>query len=64
MYDVNKVDWLGRMLLHLACASVECIEYVGALSKHRGVNINLVDRESQGTLPHRALYPLQSPTDY
>lgn len=61
MYDVNKVDWLGRTPLHLACASVECIEYVRALLKHPGVNVNLQDRESHWTPLHRALYHANLP---
>ena len=64
MYDVNKVDWLGRTPLHLACASVECIEYVRALLKHPGVNVNLADRESHWTPLHRALYHANLPAAY
>jgi len=59
--DVNKLDWLGRTPLHLACASVECIEYVRALLKHPGVNVNLADRESHWTPLHRALYHANLP---
>ena len=56
--DVNARDWLGRTVLHLACASVELssLEYVRLLLAHLAVNVNLPDGESQWTALHRALF--------
>jgi hypothetical protein len=56
MSDVNSKDWLGRTALHLACISLESIEYVRALLKHPQVDVNLPDTESHWTPLHRALY--------
>jgi len=55
-FDVNARDWLGRTALHLACTSVECIDYVRALLKHPHIDVNLPDVESFWTPCHRALY--------
>jgi inhibitor of Bruton tyrosine kinase len=56
--EVNSRDWLGRTVLHLACASTEpsAIEYVRMLLSHPAININLQDSESHWTALHRALY--------
>lgn len=56
--DVNARDWLGRSVLHLACASAEpaAIEYVKLLLSHPAINVNLCDLESHWTALHRALY--------
>lgn len=56
--DVNARDWLGRTVLHLACATVEpsSLEYVRLLLAHPATNINLQDTESHWTALHRALY--------
>ncbi|KAJ7137732.1 hypothetical protein C8R44DRAFT_766051 [Mycena epipterygia] len=54
--DVNAPDWLGRTVLHLACAVPDGTEYVRALLKHPLVNVNLSDVESHWTPLHRALY--------
>jgi hypothetical protein len=55
-FDVNGRDWLGRTALHLACTSLEWIEYVRALLGHPHINVNLPDAESLWTPLHRALY--------
>jgi hypothetical protein len=55
-FDVNARDWLGRTALHVACTSVECIDYVRALLKHPHIDVNLPDAESLWTPFHRALY--------
>ncbi|KAF9527809.1 hypothetical protein CPB83DRAFT_894990 [Crepidotus variabilis] len=60
-YEVNARDWLGRTALHLACASLESIEYVRALLKHPQIDVNLPDIESQWTPLHRALYSANFP---
>jgi hypothetical protein len=56
--DVNARDWLGRTVLHLACASAEpsSLEYVKLLLAHPAININLQDTESHWTALHRALF--------
>lgn len=54
--DVNARDWLGRTVLHLACASSDTIEYVRLLLRHQDVNVNLPDTESHWTPLHRAMY--------
>jgi len=56
--DVNARDWLGRTVLHLACASDEpsSLEYVRLLLAHPSININLQDTESHWTALHRALF--------
>jgi len=59
--DVNVRDWLGRTALHLACKSLESIEYVRALLKHPHIDINLADVESLWTPLHRALYAANFP---
>ncbi|KAF8994964.1 hypothetical protein BDQ17DRAFT_1392318 [Cyathus striatus] len=59
--DVNARDWLGRTALHLACTSLENVEFVRALLKHPGINVNLPDTESHWTALHRALYSANFP---
>ena len=56
--DVNARDWLGRTVLHLACASSTraATEYVRILLGHPSINVNLQDSESHWTALHRALY--------
>lgn len=56
--DVNARDWLGRTVLHLACAASArpAIEYVRMLLAHRAIDVNLQDVESHWTALHRALY--------
>jgi hypothetical protein len=56
--DVNARDWLGRTVLHLACASAEpsALEYVRLLLAHPAIGVNLHDQESHWTALHRALY--------
>lgn len=56
--DVNARDWLGRTILHIACASLEpfSIACVRLLLAHPNVNVNLQDTESRWTALHRALY--------
>jgi ankyrin repeat protein len=56
--DVNARDWLGRTVLHLACAVTAraATEYVRLLLAHPGINVNLQDTESHWTALHRALY--------
>jgi ankyrin repeat protein len=56
--DINARDWLGRTVLHLACAATDnaAVEYVRMVLAHPGVNVNLQDRESMWTALHRALY--------
>jgi inhibitor of Bruton tyrosine kinase len=56
--DVNARDWLGRTVLHLACASIEpsSLEYLRLLLAHPAVNVNLQDTESHWTALHRALF--------
>ncbi|KAL1740739.1 regulator of chromosome condensation 1/beta-lactamase-inhibitor protein II, partial [Schizophyllum fasciatum] len=54
--DVNKRDWLGRTVLHLACsARLEALDYVRMLLRHPAINVNLADAESGWTALHRAL---------
>jgi ankyrin repeat protein len=56
--DVNARDWLGRTVLHLACAvsARPTTEYVRLLLAHPGIDVNLQDLESHWTALHRALY--------
>ncbi|KAI0262373.1 hypothetical protein BC834DRAFT_892147 [Gloeopeniophorella convolvens] len=56
--DVNVRDWLGRTVLHLACAASDpaATEYVRLLLAHSGINVNIPDAESHWTALHRALY--------
>ncbi|KAJ7596734.1 hypothetical protein C8J56DRAFT_295810 [Mycena floridula] len=54
--DVNAVDWLGRTVLHLACSSMDRIEYVRLLLRHPSILVNVPDRDSHWTPLHRALY--------
>jgi len=56
--DVNARDWLGRTVLHLACASSTraATEYVRMLLGQPGINVNLQDSESHWSALHRALY--------
>ena len=56
LFDINARDWLGRTALHLACTSVEYIDYVRALLRHPNIDVNLPDVESLWTPLHRALY--------
>jgi hypothetical protein len=60
-FDINARDWLGRTVLHLACASPDSIEYVRLLLRHQAINVNLPDIESQWTPLHRALYQANFP---
>lgn len=62
--DVNARDWLGRTTLHLACISLESIEYVRSLLKHPQIDVNLPDTESLWTPLHRALYSANIPAAY
>ncbi|KAF8886287.1 regulator of chromosome condensation 1/beta-lactamase-inhibitor protein II [Infundibulicybe gibba] len=59
--DINGVDWLGRTVLHLACSSLESIEYVRILLRHPAINVNIPDVESHWTPLHRALYHANIP---
>jgi hypothetical protein len=56
--DVNARDWLGRTVLHLACAASArpATEYVRMLLAHRAIDVNMQDVESHWTALHRALY--------
>ncbi|KAI0291504.1 hypothetical protein B0F90DRAFT_1823827 [Multifurca ochricompacta] len=56
--DVNARDWLGRTVLHLACAALDAAatEYVRMLLAHPGISVNLQDVENHWTALHRALY--------
>jgi inhibitor of Bruton tyrosine kinase len=56
--DVNVRDWLGRTVLHLACAASDpaATEYVRMLLSLPGIDVNLQDVESHWTALHRALY--------
>jgi hypothetical protein len=56
--DINARDWLGRTVLHLACAATDAsaVEYVRMVLGYPGVNVNLQDKESMWTALHRALY--------
>jgi inhibitor of Bruton tyrosine kinase len=56
--DINARDWLGRTVLHLACAASAraASEYVRLLLAHPEINVNLQDEESHWTALHRALY--------
>lgn len=64
MCQVNAKDWLGRTALHLACSSLESIEYTRALLKHPNIDVNLSDSESHWTPLHRALYAANLPAVY
>lgn len=59
--DVNARDWLGRTVLHLACASLETLEYVKLLLRHQHINVNIPDTESHWTPLHRAMYQANFP---
>lgn len=63
-FDVNACDLLGRTVLHLACASLDGLEYVRLLLRHPAINVNLADTESHWTPLHRALYNANIPTAY
>ena len=56
--EVNAFDYLGRTVLHLACASTEpaSLEYARMLLAHPSINVNLCDKENHWTALHRALY--------
>lgn len=56
--DVNARDWLGRTVLHLACASTDpsSLEFARLLLAHPAINPNLPDKESHWTALHRALF--------
>lgn len=58
---VNARDRMGRTTLHLACSSIENIEYIRALLKHPQIDINMSDTESHWTALHRALYAANLP---
>ncbi len=62
--DVNAKDRLGRTALHLACVSMESIEYVRTLLRHSQIDVNLPDTESLWTPLHRALYSANLPAAY
>ncbi|KAF8159222.1 hypothetical protein B0H34DRAFT_394330 [Crassisporium funariophilum] len=59
--DINARDRLGRTALHLACSSLESIEYVRALLKHPQIDVNIADTESHWTPLHRTLYAANLP---
>jgi len=59
--DPNVRDRQARTALHLACSSLESIEYVRALLKHPQIDVNAVDQESHWTALHRALYVANVP---
>lgn len=54
--EVNSRDWLGRTVLHLACADIGRLEYVRILLRNSSINVNIQDTESHWTPLHRALY--------
>ncbi|KAF8528711.1 hypothetical protein JB92DRAFT_2862754 [Gautieria morchelliformis] len=56
--DVNAKDWLGRSILHIACAAPETssLAYIRLLLAHSNINVNLPDTESRWTALHRSLY--------
>src|ERR1700722_7788424 len=61
--DVNARDWLGRTVLHIACAcasadsqSAGIVEYGRLLLAHPAINVNIFDTESHRPALHRALY--------
>jgi hypothetical protein len=63
---VNEKDWLGRTVLHLACASTEpyALEFARMLLAHPAINVNITDKESHWTALHRALYSGNIPAAY
>jgi inhibitor of Bruton tyrosine kinase len=57
--DMNARDWLGRTVLHLACAATDpsALNFVRMLlGPNVKVDVNMRDVESQWTALHRALY--------
>ncbi|KAK0490541.1 hypothetical protein IW261DRAFT_1387898 [Armillaria novae-zelandiae] len=54
--EINGRDRLGRTVLHLACSSLDTLEYVRLLLRHPAVNVNVRDLESHWTPLHRALF--------
>ncbi|KAK0467839.1 uncharacterized protein EV420DRAFT_1501521 [Desarmillaria tabescens] len=54
--EINGRDRLGRTVLHLACSSIDTLEYVRLLLRHLAVNVNVQDLESNWTPLHRALF--------
>lgn len=54
--EINGRDRLGRTVLHLACSSIDTLEYVRLLLRHPAVNVNVQDLESHWTPLHRALF--------
>lgn len=56
--DVNARDWLGRTVLHHACASTDpsSLEFARLLLAHPAIDPNLPDKESHWTALHRALF--------
>jgi ankyrin repeat protein len=64
--DVNDRDWLGRTVLHIACAFTDpsVIEYIRLLLTHPAINVNLPDVENHWTALYRALYPGNIPAAY
>ncbi|TFK66171.1 hypothetical protein BDN72DRAFT_772416 [Pluteus cervinus] len=53
---VNTKDKLGRTVLHLACISVDSLDFVKVLLSHPAIDVNVLDDESHWTALHRALY--------
>ena len=56
--DVNAKDWLGRTVLHHACASTDpsSLEFARILLAHPSIDPNIPDKESRWTALHRALF--------
>ncbi|KAK0206059.1 hypothetical protein DFS33DRAFT_1312033 [Desarmillaria ectypa] len=54
--EINGRDRLGRTVLHLACLSIDTLEYVRLLLRHPAINVNVQDVESHWTPLHRALF--------
>ena len=56
--EVNRRDYLGRTVLHLAVMEKEswALDWVELLLKVPGIQVNLPDLESGWTALHRALY--------
>lgn len=56
--EVNRRDYLGRTVLHLAVMEKDswALDWVELLLKVPGIQVNLPDLESGWTALHRALY--------
>lgn len=54
--EINGRDRLGRTVLHLACSSLDTLEYVRLLLRHPAIDVNARDLENRWTALHRALY--------